>query len=78
MARCFLPRIRPRHTLCSKLTLKKVPLGRAGEVDSTAIQVATGGAKLRLLSSISGPPTLRRHMRIRCCTGKKEEKDTAE
>jgi hypothetical protein len=45
MARCFLPRIRPRHTLCSKLTLKKVPLGRAGEVDSTAIQVDYGWCK---------------------------------
>jgi len=31
-----------------------------------------GGAKLRLLKSISSPPTLRRHMRIRCCTGGKK------
>jgi hypothetical protein len=33
-----------------------------------------GGAKLRLRSSISGSPTLRRHMRISCCKGGKKKK----
>jgi hypothetical protein len=33
-----------------------------------------GGAKLRLRSSISSPPTLRRHVRIMFCTGEKGKK----